>query len=213
MEDKLDAISLGLSDAEVIDRILKGEKRFFEVIIRRHNQRIFRVGMSILDSDVEVEDAMQVVYINAYLHLDKFEHRSSFSTWLTRIMINQCFEQKKKQQRIKLKLAESVNFMCMKVTANELVNKELNTVLETAIANLPEKYRLVFILREVEDLSVRETSQTLNIEEVNVKVRLNRAKVMLKESLNRYIKNDIYHFHLSKCDRIVNNVLFHLQII
>lgn len=100
----------------------------------------------------------------------------------------------------------------MKTPANVLVEKELNRLLEQAIGRLPEKYRLVFVMREIEDMSVRDTSEALDIEEPNVKVRLNRAKTMLREDLNGYIKDNVYNFHLTRCDRIVNNVMTHLGI-
>src|ERR1700742_342472 len=86
-------------DVVLIERILAGEKRLFELIIRRYNQRLYRIGMSILKEDAEVEDAMQTAYINAYEHLGQFENRSSFNTWITRILLNECLAQKKRQQR------------------------------------------------------------------------------------------------------------------
>ena len=92
------------------------------------------------------------------------------------------------------------------------MNKELSGVLEAAIAELPEKYRMVFVLREVEDLSVRETAEVLMLEESNIKVRLNRAKTMLREHLTGYIKENVYCFHLTRCDRVVNHVFQALQI-
>lgn len=92
------------------------------------------------------------------------------------------------------------------------MNKELNGVLENAIAHLPEKYRIIFILREVEELSVKETGEALNLEESNVKVRLNRAKNMLRQNLNGYLKEHLYSFHLSRCDVIVKNVFNRLSI-
>lgn len=174
---------------------------------------MYRIGMSVLDNEAETEDAMQTAYINAYEHLTGFENRSSLGTWLTRIMLNQCYEQKRKLQQAVSHLKEIDNTVNMKTPANELTNKELGYVLERAIAQLPEKYRLVFIMREVEDMSVRETSTALNIEEPNVKVRLNRAKTMLRENLNGYIKDWVYNFHLNRCDRIVNNVMQHLGIL
>ncbi|MDR6571151.1 sigma-70 family RNA polymerase sigma factor [Chitinophaga ginsengisegetis] len=91
-------------------------------------------------------------------------------------------------------------------------NKELSQVLEDAISRLPEKYRIVFVLREIEELSVRDTSSALDIEENNVKVRLNRAKALLRENLNAYMKDHVYHFHLTRCDRITRNVLQKLGI-
>jgi RNA polymerase sigma-70 factor (ECF subfamily) len=200
-----------MTDEELIARILAGEKRLFELLIRKYNQRLYRIGMSILENEAEAEDAMQTAYINAYEHLSGFEQRSAFSTWLTRIMLNQCYEQKRKSKHVLVNL-EPDNFVTMNTAVNELANKELSEALQQAVAKLPEKYRLVFVLREIEDLSVRETSAALNIEESNVKVRLNRAKSMLRENLNSYVKDYVYNFHLTKCDRIVNNVLSRLGI-
>src|ERR1044072_4980673 len=200
-----------MTDEELIARILASEKRLFELLIRKYNQRLYRIGMSILENEAEAEDAMQTAYINAYEHLSGFEQRSSFGTWLTRIMLNQCYEQKRKSKQVLVNL-EPDNFVTMNTAVNELANKELSGALQQAVAKLPEKYRLVFVLREIEDLSVRETSAALNIEESNVKVRLNRAKTMLRENLNSYMKDYVYSFHLTKCDRIVNNVLNRLGI-
>ena len=95
----------------------------------------------------------------------------------------------------------------MTTPASVLANKELSTVLENSIARLPEKYRLVFVLREIEEMSVRQTSETLNIEESNVKARLSRAKTMLRENLSGFMRENVYSFHLLRCDRIVSNVL------
>ncbi|HEU4551301.1 MAG TPA: sigma-70 family RNA polymerase sigma factor [Chitinophaga sp.] len=200
-------------DEELIARILKGEKRLFELIIRKYNQRLYRIGMSILDNEAEAEDAMQTAYIKAYEHLSGFEQRSSFATWLTRIMLNQCYEQKRKNRHVFTNIEQPDNFINMKTPENELAGRELNNMLQLAIAQLPEKYRLVFVLREIEDLSVRDTSLSLDIEETNVKVRLNRAKAMLRENLNSYMKDHVYNFHLTKCDRITNHVLGHLGIV
>lgn len=199
-------------DAEIIERILSGEKQLFELLIRKYNQRLYRIGMSILANEAEAQDAMQTTYINVYEHLPRFENRSQFSTWLTRIMLNQCLQQKRKAG---YQISHSVhpnNYITMKTPANELANKELNSILERAIAQLPEKYRLVFVLREIEDMSVRDTSDALNIEETNVKVRLNRAKTMLRQSLHGYMKENVYSFHLSKCNIVVNHVMQYLGI-
>jgi RNA polymerase sigma-70 factor (ECF subfamily) len=100
----------------------------------------------------------------------------------------------------------------MDTPARTLINKELATALENAITDLPEKYRLVFVLREVEDLSVKETAEVLMLEESNIKVRLNRAKTMLRQNLSGYVKESVYSFHLTRCDRIVGHVFNKLQI-
>lgn len=196
-------------DKILIQQILKGEKGLFAQIIRRYNQRLFRAGMAILNNDAETEDAMQSTYINAYEHLAQFENRAAFATWLTRIMVNECLKLKKKRtQTVQL----SENHITMTTPAHVLVNKELNNLLENAVSQLPEKYRLVFMLREMEEMSVKETAEVLTIEETNVKVRLNRAKTMLRESLKDYMKGNIYHFHLSRCDRMVNHVMTALNL-
>ncbi|WP_423738001.1 sigma-70 family RNA polymerase sigma factor [Chitinophaga caseinilytica] len=201
-----------IEDAPIIERILAGEKRLFELLVRKYNQRLYRIGMSVLDDEAEAQDAMQTAYIKAYEHLSGFENRSQFSTWLTRIMLNQCLEQKRKAGYRLTEMEHPLNPIHMKTPANELANKELNAILERAIAQLPEKYRLVFMLREIEDLSVRETAETLTIGETNVKVRLNRAKTMLRRSLEGYMKDHVYAFHLSKCDTVVFHVMQQLGI-
>jgi RNA polymerase sigma factor (sigma-70 family) len=200
-----------LPDTQVIANILAGDKNLFEVIIRRYNQRLFRIGMSFLNDASRTEDAMQNAYIKAYEHLDSFENKASFATWLTRIMLNECLAQKKKDQRIN-RIQQAETMTTMTTPAYLLINKEFGTVLENAIAELPEKYRLVFILRELEGLSVKQTGETLNIEEANVKVRLNRAKAMLKNSLKEYVNDDVYTFHLIRCNRITEKVMLYLKI-
>lgn len=203
----------GLPDEIVIKRILEGDKRSFEIIIRRHNQRLFRTGMAILQNEADVEDAMQTAYINAFLHLADFGNRSAFSTWLTRIMINQCLLQKRKNPSSLPAMDSPDKLINMQTPDRELGNKELTKLLERAVEQLPEKYRLVFVLREVEELSVRETSEVLDIEQSNVKTRLNRAKTMLRSHLSGYMRENVYSFHLTRCDKIVSGVLSSLKII
>lgn len=212
MTDTTSILPAPIEDAPIIERILAGEKRLFELLVRKYNQRLYRIGMSVLDDEAEAQDAMQTAYIKAYEHLSGFENRSQFSTWLTRIMLNQCLEQKRKAGYRLTEMEHPLNPIHMKTPANELANKELNAILERAIAQLPEKYRLVFMLREIEDLSVRETAETLTIGETNVKVRLNRAKTMLRRSLEGYMKDHVYAFHLSKCDTVVFHVMQQLGI-
>jgi RNA polymerase sigma-70 factor (ECF subfamily) len=212
MEQTID-ISGSIPDEVLANRILAGEKRLFELIIRKYNQRLFRVGMSILHDQDEAEDAMQTAYIKAYEHLADFGNRSSLGTWLTRIMLNECLASKNKKQRRNQDLeTKPPNITTMSTPDNTLVNKELSGMLETAISRLPEKYRTVFILREMEDMSVKETGDVLAIGEANVKVRLNRAKSMLRDYLNGYLKDQVYAFHLSRCDRMENRVFAQLGI-
>lgn len=204
-----------ISDTELISRILQGDKNLYEIIIRRYNQRLYRVGMSIINDESEVEDIMQTAYINAYENLGKFVFKSSFSTWLTRILINECLLRIRISKRsIDMDDTKLIQTFDMPVNnhsqtpAHSAMNSELKNILHEAISKLPEKYRTVFVMREIEDMNVTETKECLAISEVNVKVRLNRAKIMLRELLSVYYKKeDILHFHLSKCDRIVQYVM------
>jgi RNA polymerase sigma factor (sigma-70 family) len=159
---------------------------------------------------------MQAAYIKAYENLHQFEKRSGFGTWLTRILINECLYHVKKNKRyMKVELTDQTPMRNTgdHTPAKTLLNKELAGMLEGALVQLPEKYRLVFVMREMENMSIADTVDTLNISEANVKVRLNRAKALLRDSLSNYYKNDsIYSFHLSRCDRIVNNVFTKLGL-
>jgi len=201
-----------IPDTELIVRILHGEKQMFEWIIRRYNQRLYRMGMSILGNDTDAEEAMQSAYVKAYEHLGQFEARSSFGTWLTRIMINESMAQKNKQGRTDNTKKQLETNAALRTPDQILINKELSGILENAISGLPEKYRLVFVLREVEGMSVRDTGDALDIADTNVKVRLNRAKSMLRHHLNSYMKDQAFSFHLTRCDLMVKNVFARLQI-
>jgi RNA polymerase sigma-70 factor (ECF subfamily) len=203
------------SDADLIAAILQGDKESFAFIISRYNQRLYRVGMGILYDDVEVEDAMQTAYIRAYENLARFAFKSSFSTWLTRILINECLLRLKKRKKTVMLDSELMeNSMHSNGKAENrtpdtrLLQSELKTLLENAISNLPEKYRVVFVMREMEKMNVAETGECLAITEENVKVRLNRAKAMLRLSLSDYYQeSEVLHFHLSRCKRMSDTVM------
>jgi RNA polymerase sigma-70 factor, ECF subfamily len=202
-----------LNDDEIIARILRGEKDLYSMIVRRYNQRLYKIGMSMINDDAEVEDAMQVAYINAYVNLGKFGFRSSFSTWLTKILINECLLRlRKRKKSISMNDENMENVMRQdkepRTPVTAAVNSELRSMLNEAIRRLPEIYRTVFVMREIENMNIAETKECLNISEVNVKVRLNRAKALLREFLSsQYTKDDIMHFHLSRCDRMVDTVM------
>ena len=207
-----------VSDEELIVSILRGEKNLYAVIVRKYNQRLYRVGLAILNDDREVEDAMQAVYVNAYTSLKNFVFKASFSTWLTRIMINECFLRLKKRTRTSIMIdgyLENQTQLQMENPATPFTsttNSELRAILDQAIRQLPEMYRTVFVLREIENLSVSETQECLSLTESNVKVRLNRAKAMLRELLKEYYnKEDILHFHRSRCSRMVEQVMKQIE--
>lgn len=206
-----------LTDTEIICRVIDGETDLFEIIMRRYNQRLYRIGRSFFHGDDdEIEDIMQFTYIRAFEKLSSFENRSAFSTWLTRIFINEALARKRyKGKFISITEEEHISEDILFTGKNTMKspytigdNKELKELLEKAIDELPEKYKLVFVMYEIENLSVRETGECLKITESNVKVRLNRARKMLRDHLSSYYKSDeIFSFNLLRCDIIVNNVL------
>lgn len=203
-----------LSDQEAIEKILQGDSELYSIIVQRYNRRLYRVGMSIINDDLEIEDAMQVAYMNAYFNLPKFSHKSSFATWLTRIMINECLLRLKMRGRVVILDDSAIEheiqerrFGFNKTPVNYLDNTELKILLERSIRQLPEIYRTVFIMREIEDMNIAEIQDCLDISEVNVKVRLNRAKNMLKELLSAvYNKEDLLQFHQSRCNHVTERV-------
>ena len=208
--------ALDINDEVVINKVLHGETKQFELLIKKYNARMYRIGMVIINNDTEIEDVMQNAYIKAFQGLPKFENRSTFGTWLTRILVNECLQFLKKSKRTTS--IESANFAHMYKEGNGLaeqkapdslaLNKELRRALEESILELPEKYRMVFVMREMEQMTTTETVQALEISEANVKVRLNRAKSMLRDKLNNYYRSDfLFHFYLTRCKRVTDSVM------
>jgi RNA polymerase sigma factor (sigma-70 family) len=204
-----------LSDSEVICRVLAGEKQLFELLMRRYNQRLYRAGIALLGQPAAVEEAMQNAWVKAYEQLASFEGRASFPTWLTRIMLNECLMDRRRRQRF-VDLAAPVADDEPEPWANaptplqELLNEELREALEAAVQALPERYRSVFVLREVEGLSVLETSAALQLTEVNVKVRLLRARERLRTQLAGFAPRHAFPYLGPRCDQMVRAVLARL---
>jgi RNA polymerase sigma factor (sigma-70 family) len=203
------------SDVEIIEKILKGEFALFEILIRRNNPFLYKAGRSYNYNHEDTQDLMQDTFINAYSNLSKFENRSSFKTWIIKIMLNNCY-QKKQLFSFKNEMAKEIDDKSIPMFSNQqnndanktVLNRELNFIIENALHEVPEDYRMVFSLREVNGLSVKETAEVLNISEVNVKVRLNRAKTMLEKEIRKaYRAEEIFEFNLIYCDAIVTNVM------
>lgn len=207
-----------LSDDTIVGRVRAGETALYEIIVRRHNQRLYRTIRAILRDDREVEDVMQQAYVDAYLHLDQFRGDAQFSTWLTRIAVNRAIRAGR-GTRSGLALVTSPSDPEPAIEQTPAVNidpehamygHELKVVLESLIEQLPEQFRLVFVMREVEGLSTAETAASLEINEETVKTRLHRAKRLLKNRLDDQLgpaSSGVYAFHLSRCDRVVDGVM------
>jgi RNA polymerase sigma factor (sigma-70 family) len=204
-------------DLEVIKEILLGNTALFEVLIRRYNPDLYKTGRGYGYNHQDTEDLMQEAFINIFQNLSKFENRSSFKTWTIRIMLNQCYHKSQKPNYLNkpaVEISVNKNSGSMFLTTNNsnpdstVINKELKNVIEAALKNLSEDYRMTFTLRELTGLSVADTAGLLNITPSNVKVRLNRAKMMLRKEIEKiYSPEDIYEFNLIYCDKIVNEVM------
>ena len=202
--------TLVLTDEEIVNRVSTGETEMFEILMRRHNQRLYRAARAILQDDAEAEDAVQQAYLNAYRHLDQFERRAQFSTWLTRIAVYEALARRKRRganpSSSEGELGETAASPAPD-PERQAYGKELSVLLESALAGLPEGYRSVFLLREVDGLSTAETARHLRISDATVKTRLHRAKGLLQRKLQAVTPAEAFSFDGARCDRLVAGVM------
>jgi RNA polymerase sigma-70 factor, ECF subfamily len=187
--------------------------------MRRHNQRIYRTVRAILRSEEDVEDVMQQAYLNAYAHLHQFAANAQFSTWLTRIAINEALGRRRKhgaafgegEDAVMLSLVDTKT----RNPEQQAVASELRSLMEDEVAGLPDSLRLTFMMRDVEGLSTAGTAASLNISEDLVKTRLHRARTILRENLYRragVTLDSIFSFGNSRCDCVVNAVMSRIMV-
>lgn len=201
------------SDEEVVRRVVGGETAAFEVLMRRHNRRIYRAVRSILKDEAESEDAMQAAYLSALSHLADFRGGAAFSTWLTRIAVNEALA--RLRGRAHLVPVEEVPEPPAPPSAagdpeRRAAARELVGVLERAVDRLPASYRTLFVLREIEGLSTADAAASLGISEDLVKVRLHRARAALQAELLALLGADApraFEFEATRCDRVVRAVM------
>lgn len=209
-----------LTDAEIVKRVQGGDLALFEILMRRHNQRIYRTARAVVTDENDVEDVMQQAYINAFTHLHQFEERSQFSTWLTRITLNEAFGRRRKVKAESMARVSDVDEdpgELMETIASpqpdperQAYAQELHRVLEEAVDTLPEAYRTVFMLRDIEGLSTNETGEGLGLGEEAVKTRLHRARAMIRRAVTARIgavAAGSFQFQAPRCDRVVAAVL------
>ncbi|NJD23179.1 MAG: RNA polymerase sigma factor [Melioribacter sp.] len=206
-----------MDDEEIIRSVLNGNRNDYEFIMRRYNERLYRIGISILKDESDVEDIMQETYIKAYKNLETFKQQSKFSTWLTRIMVNESLAKLKYRKRFEqLGDTETDNtpsyFTHSETPEKQFMQKELRGIIENAVKSLPQKYQTVFMMREIENMNVQETAKSLNITNENVKVRLHRAKELLKTNITLASGTpEIFPFLQNRCDRVVSFVLENIR--
>jgi RNA polymerase sigma-70 factor (ECF subfamily) len=208
------ARATGLTDEELVREILSGQTPLFEVLMRRHNERLYRAARAVLRDDAEAEDVMQQAYVNAYTHLEQFDGQAAFATWLTRIAVHEALSRLRKRQRVTFTSAD-VEQQSMPSPSSfdperQAMTRELGGLLEAAIEQLPDGSREVFVLRAVQGLSTADTAASLEISEDAVKTRFSRARAMLRRDLAEragIVAPAVFAFPQPRCDRVVAAVL------
>ena len=210
-----------MKESDIIGRILSGEKELYEILVRRNNQKLFRCIRGYLSDEEEIKDVMQNSYLKAFDKLSQFKLQSSFSTWLIRIAMNEALARLKQKGKI-----VALNMKDMGASENGLVDneyrehnpqsrmirKEGRELLERAIGDLDGIYRTTYIMKELEEMSMEEIADVLDISVSNVKIRLHRARQMLRESLYELsLDKDLFEFGFSKCDDITERVMKAIQ--
>jgi RNA polymerase sigma-70 factor (ECF subfamily) len=208
------AASSTLSDEEIVSRVLDGDTPLFEVLMRRHNERVYRAARAIVRDEREAEDVMQEAYVNAYQHLGQFDGRAKFSTWLTKIAVYEALARARRRGRYE-QLDELQVETAMPTTGapdpeRETFGHELGRLIETAVDGLADGYREVFMLRQVQGLSTEETATILGVSQDVVKTRFSRARHAIRRDLldrTGAAAASAFTFGQSRCDRVVVAVL------
>jgi RNA polymerase sigma-70 factor, ECF subfamily len=198
-------------DDAVVASVLAGNVAAFETLMRRHNQRLFRAARAVLRDDAEAEDVVQDAWVRAYTHLGQFAGRASFATWLTRIAIHEAIARDRRRRR-HVALPDDARWLpaAMRPPDDELGAREVAAALEAATDALPVAYRTVFVLRDLEGLSVAETATCLDVPEATVKTRLHRARALLRTRLDAALgvsAHGVFAFAGHHCDRVVAAVM------
>jgi len=212
---------VSLSDAELVERALIRDEAAVRAILKANNRRLYRLARGILRNDHEAEDVVQETYVRAFTHLADFRGASSLATWLSRIAMNEALGRLRRQRpgvelntlRESSLEAEIIPFPLTPAADDpekSMARREIQTVVEAAIDELPELFRLVFIARIVEGMSVEETADTLELRPETVKTRLHRARTMLRDNVEKKIGPlvmEAFPFAGRRCDTLTEAVL------
>ena len=218
-----DAAAPPPDDRSLVRRIIQGDQAAFETLMRRHNSRLYRVARAILKNETEAEDALQDAYLDAFRHIREFRGTAALGTWLTRIVVNHALMRirRHKRDRVVVPFAEPSSEGAAPVEAEvpddtgespplTIIRSEIRRMLERRIDELPVAFRTVFVMRDVEDMTVEETAACLAIPAATVRTRLFRARALLRAALARDVDTatlDVFGFQGERCDRIVAKVL------
>lgn len=213
------------SDIEIVQRVIGGDTASFELIMRRYNRRLYRIARSVLHNDADAEDVVQDAYVRAYQHLDRYQGRGAFSAWLARIAVNEALGRLRgAEARTQVSFdapeeSEEANYMAnlnstLPSPEMNAARGEVRRLLESAIDALPDAYRMTFIMCGVEEMSIAETAECLDIEPATVKTRYHRARKILQQQLSSLVDStagEVFAFDGQRCDRIVSGVFLRLN--
>jgi RNA polymerase sigma-70 factor (ECF subfamily) len=214
-------------ETELIQRAQEGDALAFRAIMERHNRRLYRIARTLLRNESEAEDAVQEAYLRAFSSLSRFRGEASLATWLTRIVVNECLGRRRKRrptvdldalQSLEQGSAQIIRFPGMNVDSDperSTAQQQIRKLLENSIDRLPEAFRLVFVMRDVEELSIEETATALGIRPQTVKTRLHRARLLLRAALQDQLASSLkeaFPFGGSRCARITDAVLARLPV-
>lgn len=208
-----------LDDAGLVEHARQRNPAAFWLIIKRHNQRLHRIARTVLNDDVEAEDVLQETYIRAFTHLAEFHAEAQLSTWLTRIALNEALGRRRKRRpTVDVKSIEDMiaPFSAHNPGPEEAAAlAEIRSLLEGAVSDLPEPFRIVFVMRDVEEMSIEETAFLLALRPQTVSTRLYRARQLLRVALRDKLATvftDTFLFAGARCDRLAQSVLDRLAI-
>ncbi len=220
------AAPANLDDAELVRRALANDANAFRTIMQRHNRRLYRIARSVLRNDSEAEDAVQEAYVSAFAHLAGYRGESGLAAWLARITMNEAFERLRRQHptvdiaTLEETRAEAEIIQFPLSAQNDdpertMAQRQILQLVERATDDLPEAYRLVFVTRVIEGMSVEETAELLGIKPETVKTRLHRARQLVRDQLNKQIGPvlmDAFPFAGRRCERMTNAVMKRLGL-
>jgi RNA polymerase sigma-70 factor, ECF subfamily len=213
-------------DAELVRRALARDDAAFREIMERYNRRLYRVARSILRNDGEAEDVVQEAYVNAFTHLDSFRGESSLATWLSRIAINEALGRLRRARlaadlnssetgRSEAQIIQFPHSGAADDPERTMAQREILQLVERAADNLPEIFRIVFVARVIEGMSVEETAELLGLQPETVKTRLHRARRLVREQLDEQIGPvlmDAFPFAGKRCERLTEAVMRRLVL-
>ena len=206
-----------IADADVVARVLAGDTALFELLMLRYNRLLFRLARGIVRDDDEARDVVQAAYVRAYYHLDQFRGPAGFKAWLARIAVNEALGRVRRAPEsvdAEEKHVRGLPDLATIEPENAASSRDLLRILQAAIDRLPEEFRQVFMLRGVEQLSIAETAELLEIKPATVKTRFHRARRMLQELLHRKLDDvarDTFPLGGQNCDAIVGTVLARIR--